>query len=66
MVDSGKALTRENGEPLHPATITDRFHTLVDAADRIVALFERADRIAPTRLVRVELGRWACGSLPFV
>jgi integrase len=32
-VDSGKVFTRENGEPLHPATITDRFHELVAAAD---------------------------------
>jgi integrase len=32
-VDSGKVFTRENGEPLHPATITDRFHDLVMAAD---------------------------------
>ena len=32
-VDSGKVITRENGEPLHPATITDRFHELVAAAD---------------------------------
>jgi integrase len=31
--DSGKVFTRENGEPLHPATITDRFHELVAAAD---------------------------------
>ncbi|MGH3783028.1 MAG: tyrosine-type recombinase/integrase [Pseudonocardiaceae bacterium] len=32
-VDSGKVFTRENGEPLHPATITDRFHELAAAAD---------------------------------
>jgi integrase len=32
-VDSGKVFTRENGEPLHPATISDRFHELVVAAD---------------------------------
>jgi len=32
-VDSGKVFTRENGEPLHPATITDRFHEIVGAAD---------------------------------
>jgi integrase len=32
-VDSGKVFSRENGEPLHPATITDRFHDLVMAAD---------------------------------
>ena len=32
-VDSGKVFTRENGEPLHPATITGRFHDLVAAAD---------------------------------
>jgi hypothetical protein len=25
--------TRENGEPLHPASITDRFHELVTAVD---------------------------------
>jgi integrase len=32
-VDSGKVFTRENGEPLHPAMISDRFHDLVVAAD---------------------------------
>ncbi|MGH3548070.1 MAG: tyrosine-type recombinase/integrase [Pseudonocardiaceae bacterium] len=32
-VDSGKVFTRENGEPLHPAGITDRFHELVVTAD---------------------------------
>ncbi len=32
-VDSGKVFIRENGEPLHPATITDRFHELVAAAE---------------------------------
>ena len=32
-VDSGKVFARENGEPLHPATITDRFHELVGMAD---------------------------------
>jgi integrase len=32
-VDSGTVFTRENGEPLHPATITDRFHELVAAAN---------------------------------
>jgi integrase len=32
-MDSGKVFSRENGEPLHPATITDRFHDLVMAAD---------------------------------
>jgi integrase len=30
--DSGKVFTRENGEPLHPAMVSDRFHTLVIAA----------------------------------
>jgi integrase len=32
-VDSGKVFTRENGEALHPATITDLFHALAAAAD---------------------------------
>jgi integrase len=32
-VDSGKVFTQENGAPPHPATITDRFHELVAAAD---------------------------------
>jgi integrase len=32
-VDSGKVFTREDGQPLHPATITDRFHDLVELAD---------------------------------
>ena len=32
-VDSGKVFIRENGEPPHPATINDRFHELVAAAD---------------------------------
>lgn len=32
-VDSGKVFTRENGEPLHPAMMSDRFHDLVAAAD---------------------------------
>jgi site-specific recombinase XerC len=32
-VDSGKVFTRENGEPLHPAMVSDRFHDLVVAAD---------------------------------
>lgn len=32
-VNSGKVFTRENGEPLHPAAVTDRFHELVGMAD---------------------------------
>ncbi len=32
-VDSGKVFCRENGEALHPASITDRFHALAAAAD---------------------------------
>ncbi|HEX6404448.1 MAG TPA: hypothetical protein VF003_15000 [Pseudonocardiaceae bacterium] len=28
-VNLGEVFTRENGEPLHPATVTDRFHILV-------------------------------------
>ena len=31
-VDSGKVFTREDGSALHPATVTDRFHALVEAA----------------------------------
>ena len=30
--ETGKAFTRENGETLHPATVTDRFHDIVTAA----------------------------------
>ena len=26
--ESGKVFTRENGDALHPATVTDRFHAL--------------------------------------
>jgi integrase len=32
-VDSSKVFSRENGEPLHPAMITDRFYVLAGAAD---------------------------------
>ncbi|MGH3782786.1 MAG: site-specific integrase [Pseudonocardiaceae bacterium] len=32
-VDSGKVFTLENGEPLHPAMVSDRFHDLVAATD---------------------------------
>jgi hypothetical protein len=32
-VDSGKVSTRENGEPLHPASITDWFHDLLATTD---------------------------------
>ena len=32
-VDSGKVFTRENGEQLHPAAVTSRFHAIVAAAD---------------------------------
>ena len=32
-VDSGKVFAWENGEPLHPAMVSDRFHDLVAAAD---------------------------------
>lgn len=32
-VDSGKVFIRENGEPLHLAMVSDRFHNLVVAAD---------------------------------
>jgi site-specific recombinase XerD len=32
-VNSGKVFAQESGEPLHATTVTDRFHTLVAAAD---------------------------------
>lgn len=32
-VDSGKVFTRGDGQPVHPAVISDRFHDLVVAAD---------------------------------
>jgi integrase len=31
-VDSGKVFTREDSSTLHPATVTDRFHALAEAA----------------------------------
>jgi integrase len=30
-VESGKVFTREDGSPLHPTSVTDRFHTIAEA-----------------------------------
>ncbi len=55
-VDSGVVFTREDGEPLHPATITECFHKLTDAAELPPSLTARS----PARCC-VPHARGGCG-----